>query len=222
MAEGTCSVEGCETNVRCKGFCVKHYQRWRRNGDPLGGRGWNPDVCTIDGCERPPLARGWCNTHYRRWQRVGDPLADQPHRSEIPKPVKIPFVFREVCEVEGCTNKHNAQGFCGPHYMRWRKYGDPLESRPVPTGPEHHNWAEVPTYGGMHLRVRRAKGRARDHGCQHCDRQAAHWAYDHEDPRSLHDASLGLRYSLDVEHYIPLCVSCHRIFDCREPYAGCA
>lgn len=34
-----CSVEGCDTtqNLR-RGWCVKHYQRWRRHGDPLHER----------------------------------------------------------------------------------------------------------------------------------------------------------------------------------------
>lgn len=34
MAKGTCSVEGCESAARCRGWCLKHYQRWRAHGDP--------------------------------------------------------------------------------------------------------------------------------------------------------------------------------------------
>jgi hypothetical protein len=32
-----CSVEGCETKVYGKGLCSRHWQRWRKHGDPLGG-----------------------------------------------------------------------------------------------------------------------------------------------------------------------------------------
>ncbi len=33
------------------------------------------------------------------------------------------------CQVEGCERPALARDFCGMHYQRWRKYGDPLVSR---------------------------------------------------------------------------------------------
>lgn len=33
-----CSVTGCGNNAYGRGFCNRHYQRWRRHGDPLLGR----------------------------------------------------------------------------------------------------------------------------------------------------------------------------------------
>jgi hypothetical protein len=35
MGESICTVEGCATKVKGHGFCDKHYQRWRKHGDPL-------------------------------------------------------------------------------------------------------------------------------------------------------------------------------------------
>jgi len=32
------------------------------------------------------------------------------------------------CTVEGCDSKHYAKGYCVKHYMRFKKYGDPLYS----------------------------------------------------------------------------------------------
>ncbi len=29
-----CKIEGCENKVKTRGWCVKHYTRWRRHGDP--------------------------------------------------------------------------------------------------------------------------------------------------------------------------------------------
>mgnify|MGYP004004133167 FL=1 len=29
-AEKLCQVDGCETKVRAKGYCGKHYQKWKR------------------------------------------------------------------------------------------------------------------------------------------------------------------------------------------------
>jgi len=33
-----CAVEGCERPSRARGWCAKHYQRWRVHGDPV----WTP------------------------------------------------------------------------------------------------------------------------------------------------------------------------------------
>lgn len=30
-----------------------------------------------------------------------------------------------VCKIDGCENKHDAKGFCGMHYWRWKRNGDP-------------------------------------------------------------------------------------------------
>lgn len=29
-----CSAGGCSSAVTARGWCAKHYQRWRRHGDP--------------------------------------------------------------------------------------------------------------------------------------------------------------------------------------------
>lgn len=39
MAQRTCSIEGCENPLWARGWCSKHYTRWRRHGDPLAARG---------------------------------------------------------------------------------------------------------------------------------------------------------------------------------------
>ena len=30
-----CTIPACDTQHRAKGYCQKHYQRWRKHGDPL-------------------------------------------------------------------------------------------------------------------------------------------------------------------------------------------
>ena len=34
-----------------------------------------------------------------------------------------------TCTVEGCERQHHAKGWCGPHYKRWRRCGDPTAPR---------------------------------------------------------------------------------------------
>jgi hypothetical protein len=77
MAKGTCSI--CGEPELARGWCIKHYARWRKHGDPLGvgtlGRPKGPFIkCKILACPTQVCARGWCEKHYRRWQKSGDPL----------------------------------------------------------------------------------------------------------------------------------------------------
>lgn len=41
-----------------------------------------------------------------------------------------------ICGVEGCGNKHKGLGYCEKHYIRFKKYGDPLFCM----------FPEIPTY----------------------------------------------------------------------------
>lgn len=36
-----------------------------------------------------------------------------------------------TCTIDGCDKTTTARGWCKPHYMRWRRYGDPLGVAPL-------------------------------------------------------------------------------------------
>jgi hypothetical protein len=42
----------------------------------------------------------------------------------------------KVCSITGCEKKVAARGWCGAHWLRWRKYADPLGSAPRAIRPE--------------------------------------------------------------------------------------
>ena len=69
----------------------------------------------------------------------------------------------------------------------------------------------IPEYAGAHLRIKAARGPAKNYVCQFCEsRPALDWAYDGQDPSELTSAVRnGKRYCLDVFRYIPLCRGCH-------------
>lgn len=69
-------------------------------------------------------------------------------------------------------------------------------------------------YAGVHYRLRRERGPAREYLCS-CGRQADEWAYDDRDPQELRDQK-GRPYSLDLDHYQAKCLPCHRRFDAGE------
>ena len=82
MAKSTCSVTGCERDVKARGWCKMHYYRWRATGDTGAAAPRSSTAeCSVVGCGRPHDARGLCGTHYALWRRNGAPER-QPERSE--------------------------------------------------------------------------------------------------------------------------------------------
>lgn len=157
-----------------------------------------------DGCPEPHKARGWCDGHYRRLLRLGD-----IGPADLLRPTG-----RSECAIDDCPEPHKARGYCSTHYSRLLLHGDPL--RVVPryrpsTGPLHPLWSgDAVSYGGMHDRLCRLKGKASQHFCA-CGGTAEEWAYDHQDGNE----KLGEPgpYSLDPGHYFPMCIPCHRKLD---------
>lgn len=76
------------------------------------------------------------------------------------------------------------------------------------------------TYTETHVVLRHQRGKAEEHRCRHCDKPARDWAYDHEDPNEVIEESPSthgrtVAFSLDLNHYLPLCKRCHRRLDVR-------
>lgn len=77
MNDAACSIEDCEKQAHCRGWCPMHYQRWRRYGDTKTKRPAQNyltrhigvDACTVPGCDLLQRARGLCNPHWKRQRR---------------------------------------------------------------------------------------------------------------------------------------------------------
>lgn len=98
-------------------MCGKHYQRWKKFGDPHADHTRKRGVCSIDGCEAVTEAKGLCNKHYQRLRNFGDPLQNRK-RPQLP------------CSVDGCDRKPIARGLCPGHYSRSHN-GRPLDDQPL-------------------------------------------------------------------------------------------
>lgn len=169
---------------------------------PVRSRGWchahyerwrKPRVafrpCTIDGCERTVSARGWCLYHYSRWYRQQ--------------------VIPELCTIDGCESPQSARGWCNRHYKRWEIYGDPTAQG---VGRGRRRRRDDIGYSGAHVRVRADLGSPSTYSCVNCGARAQEWAYDHSDPDERVSSKWRV-YSVKVEHYKPMCLSCHRLSD---------
>ena len=107
-----CKIPGCDDPRDARGWCKAHYERWRRNGDPLLlKRPARDPICTVPGCEDDHYAKGYCQLHYHQWYAYGDPEYS-------------PQIQRELtCSIQGCDEPHHARGWCEPHYRRWLSRG---------------------------------------------------------------------------------------------------
>lgn len=58
--KGTCKAAQCEVEVRAKGFCDRHYRKWRKGmmGKP------RHRSCNEKDCGKAPHRRGLCEAHY--------------------------------------------------------------------------------------------------------------------------------------------------------------
>ena len=70
----TCSIDGCDNAHLALGFCKKHYQRYRKHGDPMYLRPISDPICSIEGCDRKHHGHGYCKFHNKRFRKHGDPL----------------------------------------------------------------------------------------------------------------------------------------------------
>lgn len=68
-----CSIDECGSTAKKRGWCEKHYLRWRRNGTTDTVRKFGREPCSVGGCSFDSQAKGFCALHYHRWRRTGDP-----------------------------------------------------------------------------------------------------------------------------------------------------
>lgn len=97
----TCSVDGCDGVVRCKGLCRLHYNRMIAYGRlELLPRS---EHCTSSDCTEQVVGHGLCERHYRAMRRKSGP----------------------PCTIDGCNRPRRAKGWCELHLSRWKYHGSP-------------------------------------------------------------------------------------------------
>ncbi len=60
--KGTCKAENCEKDVRGKGYCDRHYRKWRKGllAKP------RHRSCNEQGCGKAPIRQGLCLDHFTK------------------------------------------------------------------------------------------------------------------------------------------------------------
>lgn len=119
-----CAIEECESPSFCKGYCSKHYARYKRHGDPLVTKNrprppaGTRSICEVEDCGQNVKGLGFCLKHYQRFKKTGDPLLNPSGRN------LRRYGEGELCEADDCGELAIKRGYCGLHYQRLMNHGD--------------------------------------------------------------------------------------------------
>lgn len=70
-----CSFEGCEKNVRARGYCAGHWRQQHVGEElrPINRQQRRDGQCYVEGCDRDIYAKRLCGMHYQRVLMNGEP-----------------------------------------------------------------------------------------------------------------------------------------------------
>jgi hypothetical protein len=75
----------------------------------------------------------------------------------------------------------------------------------------------VTLYNHVHYVLVQTRGLARNHLCR-CGKRASDWAYQHNGDPEVYDEESGRPFSEDLDHYEPMCRSCHFKLDATDTH----
>lgn len=130
------------------------------------------------------------------------------------------------CGLYGCGNKVHCKNLCRSCYNRYHRGNwigllfdvevSDLRHQGQGKRGKGKNLAPVRTYRNAHLRVTRERGKASEHVCQMCHRQAEDWALTPDAMDLRQDSTVqkqGRWFSANVDEYVALCKKDHRALD---------
>jgi hypothetical protein len=85
-----CSIADCCSRVVARGYCGRHYQRFRKSGDPSLTLKPRDRTCSVGGCDEKHESLGYCVRHLSRFRRHGVPGPAEPMRRRRPDRVVSP------------------------------------------------------------------------------------------------------------------------------------
>lgn len=115
MANRTCSLPGCEDPHEARGWCTKHYQRWKTHGDPLGGARrlpWPENLLRrLRFCSPTSMPTGcieWTgSTDVHGYGGINSPGSHRAHRAAyelVVGPIPPDHELDHLCENPSCVN----------------------------------------------------------------------------------------------------------------------
>lgn len=124
-----CKIDGCDNPSAGRGWCQKHWTRWRKHGDPMMVKPkarpfkYGP-TCSVAGCSKPHHANGYCAYHNDRNARNGHPTA----AVKKGRPLNGLTLGYSGAHLQVKRLRGNASGYrcidCGAQASEWSYRGD--------------------------------------------------------------------------------------------------
>ena len=109
----TCSIEDCNGVFVAKGYCNKHYNRFKVHGSPhINLIKINP--CKVDGCETRRARQGYCSQHYGYFARYGTATPNVKlkfHSKSLDEAYEYGVIRKEGNECWGWKHTTNNSGY---------------------------------------------------------------------------------------------------------------
>ena len=136
----------CDLNGYAKGYCQKHYWRFRKYGDPLklsraenGSKIRTKNNMVYINMPSHPNARkdGKVAEHYVIMaEMLKRPIKENEYILHINgdysdnRIENLQLVYKHAnCIVSNCSNETHGLNYCNKHYRRFKKYGDPIQGK---------------------------------------------------------------------------------------------
>ena len=139
----TCTIDGCEKPTVGRGWCRKHYNRWHRHGDPLGGGERYADPAEAFEARTEPLCWTGCliwtgvvDSHGYGQLRVDGRLV-QAHRYAWERehgPIPSGMVLDHMCWERSCVNVDHLRVCSQAENARNRKGAQSGRKHDLPRG----------------------------------------------------------------------------------------
>lgn len=139
MTKVQCKVDDCESLVSARGFCGKHYYKFRIYGNPLSESPSRSRTCNFESCPGKHFSSGYCAKHFRRWKRTGDPGVIRRYPNNTPARerfwAKVSKGLPDECWLWTAGTSRDGYGWFAPFShgdMPAHRYAYQLLAGPIP------------------------------------------------------------------------------------------
>lgn len=109
----TCSVDGCDRDAKKRGWCIRHYKAWERNGDPVAVNPWfhrTPSERFWGMVELADADECWIWTGTKTPSGYGMFRRTTAHRfayEDMIAPIPIGLTLDHLCRTTLCVNPYH-------------------------------------------------------------------------------------------------------------------